>query len=133
MSNKCKLLMSGLDCAGPELVFNQPKKELSNIQKLIKGGISGKLRSVMPPSISAWLSIITGKSLGSLGLYGFRHRKGNSYHDIWITNPRQSKTPQYGISSPDQDANHVYLVSPPVIHRFPLMVVWFLVFLTPSA
>ena len=87
MTKKQKLLMIGLDCAAPELVFDQFKDEIPNLQRLIRNGISGKLRSVMPPiTIPAWLSMMTGKSPGQLGLYGFRHRKQNSYTDIWIAN-----------------------------------------------
>ena len=81
--------MIGLDCASPDLVFKEFKEDLPNLQKLFKKGISGNLRTIVPPiTIPAWLSMLTGKRPGKLGLYGFRHRKENSYTDIWIANPR---------------------------------------------
>lgn len=80
-----KVLLIGLDCAPPELVFDHWRNALPNIKKLIDGGIYGKLKSTMPPiTCPAWMSMLTGKSPGSLGCYGFRSRQGHSYRDISI-------------------------------------------------
>ena len=50
-------------------------------------GVYGRMRSCDPPiTIPAWMVMTTSKSPGRLGLYGFRHRKGNSYKDGWIAN-----------------------------------------------
>lgn len=91
---KRKLIVIGLDCADPKLVFDQFREDMPNLQKLIIYGLSGKLRTTMPPiTIPAWMTMLTGKSPGKLGLYGFRHRKANSYTDIWIANPRFIRDP----------------------------------------
>jgi predicted AlkP superfamily phosphohydrolase/phosphomutase len=84
---KRRVIVMGLDCATPELVFNKFKSELPNLSKLIDNGVHGKLRSTIPPiTIPAWLCMTTGKTPGKLGLYGFKHRKKNDYNDMWIAN-----------------------------------------------
>ncbi len=83
---KKRLLVIGLDCAAPALVFGR-NWELPNLKKLIDNGISGKLRSCDPPiTIPAWLVMATGLDPGQLGLYGFRHRRGYEYNKMWIAN-----------------------------------------------
>jgi predicted AlkP superfamily phosphohydrolase/phosphomutase len=86
MSNTYKKLMViGLDCASPRTIFQDFLVDCPNIRKLVKNGVYGKLRSSDPPiTIPAWMVMTTGKKAGSLGLYGFRHRKENSYNDYWI-------------------------------------------------
>jgi predicted AlkP superfamily phosphohydrolase/phosphomutase len=79
-----KVIVIGLDCAAPELVFNE---ELPNFSKLRSQGSYGRLKSCIPAiTIPAWMVMMTSKNPGKLGLYGFRHRKGYSYQDIWIAN-----------------------------------------------
>ncbi len=86
---KRKMLVIGLDCASPKLVFEEFKNDLPNLSKLTDNGLHGKLRSTMPPiTVPAWMVMFTGKNPGKLGLYGFRHRKNNSYTDIWIASPK---------------------------------------------
>jgi predicted AlkP superfamily phosphohydrolase/phosphomutase len=79
-----KVLVIGLDCATPEIVFDR-REELPVLRELIENGLYGNLRSSDPPiTIPAWMVMCTGKDPGKLGLYGFRHRKDYSYKDIWI-------------------------------------------------
>ena len=71
-----KVMVMGLDCAVPKLVFQDFKSDLPNLSKLIDNGVFGKLRSTIPPiTIPAWLCMTSGKTPGKLGLYGFKHRK----------------------------------------------------------
>ena len=87
-----KVLVIGLDSAPPELLFQEFISDLPNFNKLISHGIYGRLKSCIPAiTIPAWLVMMTGKSPGKLGMYGFRHRKGYSYSDIWIANSRTIK------------------------------------------
>jgi predicted AlkP superfamily phosphohydrolase/phosphomutase len=82
-----KLVVMGLDSAPPELVFDKFRDQLPNIRGLMEQGVYARMRSSDPPiTIPAWMVMVTGKSPGSLGLYGFRHRKGYSYTDGWIAN-----------------------------------------------
>ena len=83
--NERKVMVIGLDCATPELVFDRFKDELPNLRTLMEGGVYGRLHSSIPPiTIPAWYSMMSGKDPGALGLYGFKHRKGHSYKDMWI-------------------------------------------------
>jgi len=82
-----KLLVIGLDCASPELVFDKFRKDLPNLRRLMEKGCYGRMKSCFPAiTIPAWMVMLTGKQPGELGLYGFRHRKGNSYKEMWISN-----------------------------------------------
>jgi len=59
--------------------------ELPNIKKMVENGFHTILESCHPPiTIPAWMVMMTGKSPGELGVYGFRHRKGSSYNQGWI-------------------------------------------------
>lgn len=78
-----KVFVIGLDCAPPELVFDE--FDLPNIQQLMD--CYGELTSTIPAiTCPAWMSMVTGKNPGKLGFYGFRNRKGFSYTDMWIAN-----------------------------------------------
>ncbi|MFX0212257.1 MAG: alkaline phosphatase family protein, partial [Candidatus Hodarchaeota archaeon] len=89
---KRKMLVIGLDCASPRLVFEEFKEDLPNLSKLIDNGLFGNLRSSMPPiTIPAWMVMFTGKNPGKLGLYGFRSRKDHSYTNISIATPNKVK------------------------------------------
>lgn len=83
-SNK-KLVIIGLDCATPNILFEEYLDCCPNIKKLVEHGVYGKLKSSDPPiTIPAWMVMATGKKAGTLGIYGFRNRKENSYNDFWI-------------------------------------------------
>ncbi|MFB0557962.1 MAG: alkaline phosphatase family protein [Candidatus Bathyarchaeia archaeon] len=87
-----KAILVGLDCAAPELLFDRFIEKLPNFKRMIDRGIYGKLRSCDPPiTIPAWTVMASSKSPGVLGLYGFRHRKNNSYQDIWIASSNRVK------------------------------------------
>lgn len=87
-----KVLVIGLDCADPKIIFNQKSNQLPNLRKIISNGIYGELTSCHPPiTIPAWLVMATGKDPGSLGLYGFRHRSGFSYNKGWIATSKSIK------------------------------------------
>ena len=86
--NKSKVLIIGLDCATPQIVFDH-KDELPVLKGFMEKGLHGILRSCDPPiTIPAWMVMTTGKDPGKLGLYGFCHRKGDSYDQMWIANSK---------------------------------------------
>jgi len=87
-----KVLVIGLDCAAPKILFEDMKGELPNLGFLMEQGIYGSLTSCHPPiTIPGWLVMTTGKDPGSLGLYGFRHRRGFSYDKGWIATSKAKK------------------------------------------
>ena len=94
VSNRKKLIIIGLDCATPRTLFHEFIDDCPNIKKLISKGVYGKLKSSDPPiTIPAWMVMATGKKAGTLGLYGFRHRKANSYNEYWIATSLSIKEP----------------------------------------
>jgi len=61
-------------------VFERWISLLPNIRRLMSRGLYGKLESTTPPiTVPAWMSMMTSKDPGRLGIYGFRNRKDYSY------------------------------------------------------
>jgi predicted AlkP superfamily phosphohydrolase/phosphomutase len=88
---KRKILVIGLDSAPAEIVFGLREK-FPVMNEMLTKSIYGKMRSSDPPiTIPAWMVMCTGKDPGRLGLYGFRHRKGYSYKDMWIATSQSIK------------------------------------------
>ncbi len=87
-----KICVLGLDCAAPEVVFGDAR--LTNLRRLMSGGIYGRLESVVPPiTVPAWMCMTTSQDPGSLGVYGFRNRTDHSYDKLGFANSASIKTP----------------------------------------
>ena len=94
--NKKRLVIIGLDCATPKTLFEDFLDDCPNLKKMVEYGVHGKLRTCDPPiTIPAWMVMSTSKKAGTLGLYGFRHRKENSYDDFWIATSYKIKLLSY--------------------------------------
>ncbi len=90
-----RVLIIGLDCAEPDLVFNRFKNSLPNLSRLMEQGDYGKLNSTIPAiTIPAWSSMFSGKDPGELGFYGFRNRKAYDYSELVIVNSRNVRVPR---------------------------------------
>jgi predicted AlkP superfamily phosphohydrolase/phosphomutase len=82
-----KILVIGLDCAAPELLFGDER--LVNVRRLMDAGCHGRLESVIPPiTVPAWMCMATSQDPGSLGVYGFRNRADHSYDGLSIVNAK---------------------------------------------
>ncbi len=80
-------MLIGLDCAAPELVFDRWLNDLPNLKCLCQNGVHGLLRSCDPPiTVPAWSVMMSSKSPGRLGVYGFRNRADHSYDRYLIAN-----------------------------------------------
>ena len=80
-----KVLVIGLDCGAPELVFDAWRDRLPNLRQLMERGIYGDLMSSIPAiTVPAWSSMLSGKDPGVLGFYGFRNRADYSYDKMSI-------------------------------------------------
>lgn len=91
---KKRVLVIGLDCAEPSLVFQQYRDELPNLNYLMTHGAWGQLESVLPPiTVPAWACSQTSKDPGTLGIYGFRNRADYSYEKMTIANARSVNEP----------------------------------------
>ncbi|HEY6043060.1 MAG TPA: alkaline phosphatase family protein [Anaerolineae bacterium] len=88
-STKRRVLIIGLDCAEPSLVFHKYRAELPNLNHLMQNGVWGELESVTPPiTVPAWMCGMTSQDPGQLGIYGFRNRADYSYEKMTIANSR---------------------------------------------
>jgi predicted AlkP superfamily phosphohydrolase/phosphomutase len=82
-----KILVIGLDCAAPELLFGDER--LENLRRLMEAGCHGRLESIVPPiTVPAWMCMSTSQDPGSLGVYGFRNRVDHSYDGLGIVSAR---------------------------------------------
>jgi predicted AlkP superfamily phosphohydrolase/phosphomutase len=77
---KKKVLVLGLDCASPDLVFQQFNTQLPHLKQLMSAGTWGVLRSSVPCiTVPAWASMTSSRDAGVLGVYGFRNRADWGY------------------------------------------------------
>ncbi|MHA1329148.1 MAG: alkaline phosphatase family protein [Promethearchaeota archaeon] len=131
---KRKVILIGLDCATPKTLFEDFIEYCPNIKKLMKTGVYGKLRSSDPPiTIPAWMVMSTGKSPGTLGVYGFRHRKGNSYTDFWVANSNTIKEPKIWDILGEKGYKSILLGIPPTYPPKPINGCLVTGFITPGS
>jgi predicted AlkP superfamily phosphohydrolase/phosphomutase len=82
-----RVMIIGLDCVAPELIFERWLGDLPNLKSLYESGMHGELRSCDPPiTVPAWSVMMSSKSPGQLGVYGFRNRADHSYDRYSIAN-----------------------------------------------
>ncbi|MFN8449269.1 MAG: alkaline phosphatase family protein [Anaerolineae bacterium] len=82
-----RVLVLGLDCASPHLVFDQFKNDLPTFSRLAAQGTWGELESSVPCiTVPAWASMTSSRDPGVLGVYGFRNRKDYSYDRLVTAN-----------------------------------------------
>jgi len=87
-----KILIIGLDCATPQLVFDEFASDLPNLRSLWEKGYKAKMVSTIPPiTVPAWTSMMTSKDPGQLGFYGFRNRAGYDYENLYFANAKYVK------------------------------------------
>ncbi len=87
-----KVAVIGLDCATPQLVFDQFQAEMPTLSRLMTEGLWGKLESTNPPiTVPAWACMMSGYDPGQLGIYGFRNRKDYSYDRYGTANSMSIK------------------------------------------
>src|SRR5215813_2846442 len=81
-----KVVILGLDGATFDLILPWVQSgKLPHFAQLLHQGISGRLRSTVPPmSPPAWNSFMTGKNPGKHGIFDFTGRKPQSYETSFI-------------------------------------------------
>ncbi len=129
-----KVLVIGLDCAPPRLLYKDFRDSLPNMGRLMDEGISLRLRSCHPPiTIPAWMVSTTGVNPGEMGIYGFRHRKDHSYKDIWITTSDRIKVPKIWDLLAREDKKSILVGIPPSYPPYKVHGHLISGFLTPDA
>jgi len=95
MAGKKRLLIIGLDCAEPSLVFDRLADRLPTLNGLRRRGSWGLLETTVPPTtIPAWVSMFTGRDPGQLGVYGFRIRRDHGYGELGLFHSRMVEAPR---------------------------------------
>ncbi len=80
-------MIIGLDCAEPSLVIDRWRDELETITGLAERGAYGRLTSIIPPiTVPAWSCMMSSRTPGDLGVYGFRNRSDHSYDALFVAN-----------------------------------------------
>ena len=90
-----KVMIIGLDCAEPTLVLERWRSELPTLAGLMERGAYGRLTSVVPPiTVPAWSCMMSSRTPGDLGIYGFRNRADHSYDALYVANGADVKAPR---------------------------------------
>jgi len=85
MDQPKKVLVIGLDCGDPHLIFDQWRDDLPVLKALMEQGAYGRLESCIPCiTVPAWTCMMASKDPGRLGFYGFRNRADYSYEKLSI-------------------------------------------------
>ncbi len=88
-----RLVVLGLDSV-PWEILRRFRSEMPRLSALLDASVRGTLRSCDPPiTVPAWAVMFSGVDPGSLGLYGFRHRKPGSYRDFYIPTSTTAQRP----------------------------------------
>jgi predicted AlkP superfamily phosphohydrolase/phosphomutase len=84
-----RLLVIGLDCASPDLIFRQFRDDLPVLSGLMRQGTWGVLKSSIPCiTVPAWASMLSSRDPGVLGVYGFRNRAAWNYESLATADSR---------------------------------------------
>ena len=114
MSEAKRVMIIGLDCAAPKILFDDMRSELPVISGLMERGVWGELESCDPPiTVPAWSCMMSSKDPGTLGFYGFRNRKDHSYDGMtFATNEKMKHDRVWDILS--RDGRHVVVLGVPM-------------------
>ena len=90
-----RVMIVGLDCAEPSLVLERWQDRLPTLSGLAANGVSGRLTSVIPPiTVPAWSCMMSSRTPGDLGVYGFRNRADHTYEGNFIADGSVIKAPR---------------------------------------
>jgi predicted AlkP superfamily phosphohydrolase/phosphomutase len=80
-----RLLVLGLDSVPPDILFDRFLPMMPHVRELLGRSNFGTLRTIDPPiTVPAWAVMFSGVDPGTLGIYGFRHRRPGSYFDQYV-------------------------------------------------
>ena len=126
-------MLIGLDCAEPSLVLERWRDELPTLSGLMERGSYGRLTSVIPPiTVPAWSCMMSSKTPGDLGVYGFRNRSDHTYDGGFIAMSDAIREPRLWDLVTRAGGSSVVLSVPGTYPPRPLNGVMVSCFLTPS-
>ena len=128
-----RVMIIGLDCAEPSLVLGRYRDQLPTLSALADAGAYGRLESVVPPiTVPAWSCMMSSRTPGDLGIYGFRNRADHSYDGLFIANGAAVKEPRLWDIVGRRGMQSIVLGVPGTFPIKPLNGVMVSCFLTPS-
>jgi predicted AlkP superfamily phosphohydrolase/phosphomutase len=128
-----RVMIIGLDCAEPSLVLGRYRDQLPTLSALADAGAYGRLESVVPPiTVPAWSCMMSSRTPGDLGIYGFRNRADHSYDGLFIANGAAVKEPRLWDIIGRRGKRSIVLGVPGTFPVKPLNGVLVSCFLTPS-
>src|SRR5688500_9433304 len=128
-----RVLVIGLDCAPPELIFERWRDELPHLGGLLERGRYGVLRSSDPPiTVPAWACMTSSRSAGALGIYGFRNRRDHSYEGLAIADSRAVRAPRIWDLLSARGRPAIVIGVPPTYPVTPIAGAMISCFLTPD-
>jgi predicted AlkP superfamily phosphohydrolase/phosphomutase len=128
-----KVVVLGLDCAAPELVFDQFHDDLPTFSELMRGGTWGDLDSSIPCiTVPAWTSMLSSRDPGAIGVYGFRNRADYSYNAMATADNRAVNVPRIWDVLGEADKRSIVVGVPQTYPVRPLNGEMVSCFLTPN-
>ena len=128
-----RVMIIGLDCAEPSLVLGRFRDRLPTLSALADAGAYGRLESVVPPiTVPAWSCMMSSRTPGDLGIYGFRNRADHSYDGLFIANGSAVKEPRLWDIVGRRGLRSIVLGVPGTFPVRPLNGLMVSCFLTPS-
>ncbi|WP_341716226.1 alkaline phosphatase family protein [Micromonospora sp. FIMYZ51] len=95
MGRTGRLAVIGLDGVAPQLIFDRYADDMPTLTALRSRSLWGPLTSVVPPiTVPAWSCMMSGRSPGEIGIYGFRNRADHSYERLSIATSRSVRVPR---------------------------------------
>ena len=89
-----RTVVLGLDSMPPSLLFDRFLPKMPATRALLERSTYGTLTSCDPPiTVPAWAVMFTGMDPGTLGIYGFRHRRPGTYWDTYSPTPQMLPHP----------------------------------------
>jgi predicted AlkP superfamily phosphohydrolase/phosphomutase len=89
-----RFLIVGLDSVSPWLLTERFLPYMPRMRSFLSRARFGTLRSVDPPiTVPAWAAMFSGADPGTLGMYGFRHRRPGTYFDQYLPNSSSPAVP----------------------------------------
>jgi predicted AlkP superfamily phosphohydrolase/phosphomutase len=131
-ANASKVMLIGLDCAEPSLI-ERWRDDLPTLSGLMDRGVFGRLTSVIPPiTVPAWSCMMSSRSPGDLGVYGFRNRSDHTYEGRFIADGTAIRVPRLWDLVGRAGGSSIVVGVPGTYPPRPLRGVLVSCFLTPS-
>ncbi|MFC5719519.1 alkaline phosphatase family protein [Streptomyces gamaensis] len=95
MPRRRKVAVIGLDSATPQFMFDRFAADMPVFTRLREKSLWGPMRSVDPPiTMPAWSCMMSGRTPGELGVYGFRDRAAHDYGPLAFATSHSIEVPR---------------------------------------